>query len=237
MARLEVKNIDVSYGQARVLRNVSIAAGEGEIVCVIGANGAGKSTLLRAISGLLRVTAGTILYNGANIENRPPRQIVQLGIAHSPEGRRIFAGLTVEENLEVASASWRGLGQSIASDLRHVYEIFPRLEERRRQLGWSMSGGEQQMLAIGRALMAHPRLLLLDEPSLGLAPLIVRDVFNRIREVNRGGTTILLVEQSAKLAVDISDRGYLLENGEVILEGAHMELAADTRVKAAYLGA
>lgn len=233
---LEVKNIDVFYGEAQALRSVSLTINRGEIVCVIGSNGAGKTTLLKAISGLIPVSKGTIWYEGREIQNLQPRDRVKLGIAHSPEGRRIFPGLTVEENLEVATASWRRRSQAIGDYVESTFAIFPRLKERRRQLGWSLSGGEQQMLAIARALMARPNLLLLDEPSLGLAPLIVRDVFNRIREVNLAGMTILLVEQSAKIAVELSGRGYLLDNGQVVLTDKRDALLADSRVAQTYLG-
>src|SRR5262245_28549072 len=236
MALLEIDSLDVSYASARALRGVSIQVEAEEIVCVIGPNGAGKSTLMRSISGLVRPTAGRISYDGKDIHRLNPREIVRLGISHAPEGRRIFPGLSVGENLEVATACWRGRGHPIDKELRYVYEVFPKLYERRRQLGWSMSGGEQQMLAIGRALMARPRILLLDEPSLGLGPMIVSEVFARIREVNSRGTTVLLVEQNARMAVELADRGYLLENGTVVASGNRRELSEDARVKAAYLG-
>jgi branched-chain amino acid transport system ATP-binding protein len=234
---LEVEHLMVSYGAAAALRGVSLAMGPGEMVCVIGANGAGKSTLLRAISGLIRPLSGQVRYENRAIQGMEPREIVRLGIGHCPEGRRIFAGLTIEENLEVGTAAWRRLRQRIEPDLKFIFEVFPHLASRRRQLGWSLSGGEQQMLAIGRALMSRPRLLLLDEPSLGLAPIVVRELFARIREINRQGMSILLVEQNARLAVETSTRGYLLENGRVTLAGDREALMADPRVKEAYLGA
>jgi branched-chain amino acid transport system ATP-binding protein len=237
MALLEIDELDVSYASARALRGVSIEVGTSEIVCVIGPNGAGKSTLMRTISGLVRPSAGRIRYDGREIQQLSPRDIVRLGISHAPEGRHIFPGLSVSENLEVATACWRPRGHPIQRELEYVYEVFPRLYERRRQLGWSMSGGEQQMLAIGRALMARPKILLLDEPSLGLGPMIVSEVFARIREVNTRGTTVLLVEQNARMAVELADRGYLLENGTVVASGERRQLAEDARVKAAYLGA
>ncbi len=236
MSLLDVDHIDVFYGHARALHGVAIRVAQGEIVCVIGPNGAGKSTLLRAISGLIHPARGTISYDGRRIDGLGPRDIVRLGISQAPEGRRIFSGLSVDENLEVATASWRRRGQSIEKHLSYVFEIFPHLSGRRKQLGWSLSGGEQQMLAIGRALMASPRLLLLDEPSLGLAPVIVKEMFARIQEVNSRGITVLLVEQNAKMAVELADRGYVLENGQVAFEGVRAELMEDVRVKQAYLG-
>jgi branched-chain amino acid transport system ATP-binding protein len=236
MALLEVDGIDVAYGEIRALHRASLCVDEREIVCVVGPNGAGKSTLMRAISGLIPPIAGSIRYDGRELTRLSPRDIARLGVSHAPEGRRIFPGLTVGENLEVATAPWRRRRESIDRELDYVYDLFPHLRSRRRQLGWSMSGGEQQMLAIGRALMARPRLLLLDEPSLGLGPKIVRDVFSRIREINKRGTAVLLVEQNAKMAVELADRGYLLEFGNVVLEGRRAELRQDARVKAAYLG-
>jgi branched-chain amino acid transport system ATP-binding protein len=208
----------------------------GEIVAIVGANGAGKTTTMRTIAGLLRPTRGQVLLDGQRIDGVAPETLVRRGLCLVPEGRRIFPGLTVYENLEVATAAWRRRGQSLAPDLDRVYALFPRLQERERQLGWSLSGGEQQMLAIGRALMAHPRLLLLDEPSLGLAPVLVEEVFATIRDINERGTTILLVEQNAYQALQLAHRAYVLENGEVQLEGAARELAGNPLVKEAYLG-
>jgi branched-chain amino acid transport system ATP-binding protein len=236
MALLEVERIDVRYGDVAALHSACLQVADGEIVCVVGPNGAGKSTLMRTISGMIHPVAGSIRYDGRELTRLPPREIVRLGISHAPEGRQIFAGLSVAENLEVATAPWRRRRENVDRELEYVYEIFPHLRARRRQMGWSMSGGEQQMLAIGRALMARPRLLLLDEPSLGLGPKIVREVFTRIREINKRGTAVLLVEQNAKMAVELADRGYLLEFGNVVLEGRRSDLAQDTRVKAAYLG-
>jgi len=202
----------------------------------VGANGAGKSTTMRTIAGLLRPTSGAVVLEGQRIDGLAAETIVRRGICLVPEGRRIFPGLTVYENLEVATAAWRGRGQSLRAELERVYSLFPRLLERERQLGWSLSGGEQQMLAIGRALMARPRLLLLDEPSLGLAPVLVEEVFATIRDINQQGTTVLLVEQNAYQALELAHRAYVLENGEVQLEGSARELAGNPLVKEAYLG-
>lgn len=236
MSRLEVANLRVSYGPAEALRGISLHVDEGEIICIIGSNGAGKSTLLRTISGLVRAQEGSIRFGGRDLTRLSPRHIVRLGIAHSPEGRKIFAGLTVYENLEVATAAWRSGRQSIQRELDYVFDIFPHLAERRNQLGWSLSGGEQQMLAIGRALMARPTFLLLDEPSLGLAPKITEELFICLKEVNRRGTAIVLVEQNATVALNFAFRGYLFENGNLVLSGDREALVADSRVKEAYLG-
>jgi branched-chain amino acid transport system ATP-binding protein len=233
---LELSGIDVRYGSIAALRGVSLRVNEGEIVALIGANGAGKTTCLRAISGLLRPARGTIVFRGERIDAQEPEGIVRRGIAHSPEGRRVFPGLTVFENLEIGATPWRRRGDSTAADLERVFELFPRLKERREQLAWSLSGGEQQMLAVGRALMGRPKLLLLDEPSLGLAPIVVEQLFARIVDINRLGLTILLVEQNAAMALSVATRGYVLETGEVVLEDVTARLRDHPRVREAYLG-
>jgi branched-chain amino acid transport system ATP-binding protein len=233
---LEVAGIDVHYGSIVALRGMSLRVDEGEIVALIGANGAGKTTCLRTISGLLRPARGTIAFQGIRIEAKEPEEIVRLGIAHSPEGRRVFPGLTVFENLDLGATPWRRGNASIDADIDRVFELFPRLKERRGQLAWSMSGGEQQMLAVGRALMGRPKLLLLDEPSLGLAPIIVEQLFDRIVAINQLGVTILLVEQNAAMALAVATRAYVLETGEVVLEDATARLRDHPRVREAYLG-
>jgi branched-chain amino acid transport system ATP-binding protein len=233
---LEVSGIEVRYGSITALHDVSFRVDEGEIVTLIGANGAGKTTSLHAISGLLPLSGGSMTFLGKKISGRAPEDIVRAGIAHSPEGRRVFSGLTVQENLEIGATPWRRGRDSIAVDMERVYDLFPRLAERRTQLAWSMSGGEQQMLAVGRALMARPKLLLLDEPSLGLAPIIVEQLFDKIVSINRLGVTILLVEQNAAMALSVATRGYLLENGRVILADTTERLENHQLVKQAYLG-
>ena len=233
---LEVSGIEVRYGSITALQEVSFRVEEGEIVTLIGANGAGKTTSLHTISGLLPLAAGSITFLGQPIGGRAPEDIVRAGIAQSPEGRRVFAGLTVQENLEIGATPWRRRRDSISADMERVYELFPRLAERRTQLAWSMSGGEQQMLAVGRALMGRPKLLLLDEPSLGLAPIIVEQLFDKIISINQLGVTILLVEQNAAMALSVATRGYLLENGRVVLADTTERLADHPLVKQAYLG-
>ncbi len=233
---LEVNSIEVKYGNITALHGVSFRVQEGEIVTLIGANGAGKTTSLHTISGLLPLSGGDISFMGQTINGKAPEDIVRLGIAHSPEGRRVFSGLTVQENLEIGATPWRKRRDSIAEDMDRVYALFPRLAERRTQLAWSMSGGEQQMLAVGRALMGRPKLLLLDEPSLGLAPIIVEQLFDKIVSINKLGVTILLVEQNAAMALSVATRGYLLENGRVVLEDTTEKLQNHTLVKEAYLG-
>jgi branched-chain amino acid transport system ATP-binding protein len=233
---LEVTGIKVRYGSITALQDVSFRVDEGEIVTLIGANGAGKTTSLHTISGLLPLSGGTISFMGQKLDGRKPEDIVRMGIAHSPEGRRVFSGMSVQENLEIGATPWRRRRDSIDDDLERVYALFPRLAERRAQLAWSMSGGEQQMLAVGRALMGRPKLLLLDEPSLGLAPIIVEQLFDKIVSINKLGVTILLVEQNAAMALSVATRGYLLENGRVVLEDVTERLTAHPLVKEAYLG-
>ncbi|AKM20239.1 ABC transporter ATP-binding protein [Geobacillus stearothermophilus] len=232
---LKVEAIDVFYGNIHALKGVSLEVNKGEIVTLIGANGAGKTTLLKTISGLLNPKSGDIVYEGASIAGKAAQTIVKHGISHVPEGRRVFANMTVEENLELG-AFLRKDKDGIQQDFAKVFQLFPRLEERRKQLAGTLSGGEQQMLAIGRALMARPKLLLLDEPSMGLAPLLVKTIFRIIQEINESGTTILLVEQNAHMALSIADRAYVIESGRVVLSGAASELQASEQVKQAYLG-
>ena len=232
---LKILNIDVYYGNIQALRNVSLEVNEGEIVTLIGANGAGKSTLLRTISGLLKPKLGSIEYLGSNIDGKPAQSIVKAGISHGPEGRRVFANMSVEENLELG-AFLRNDREQIKKDMDHVYELFPRLLERRKQQSGTLSGGEQQMLAMGRALMAKPKLIIMDEPSMGLAPLMVKNIFNIIEMVNKEGVTVLLVEQNANMALSVADRAYVLETGSIVLSGTAKELQESEEVKAAYLG-
>jgi len=232
---LKVEGIDVFYGNIQALKNVSLTVDEREIVTLIGANGAGKTTLLKTISGLLRPTAGTIKYLGESIRVKSVQSIVKAGISHVPEGRRVFANMTVEENLYLG-AYLRKDKKKIKEDLDKVFTLFPILHERRNQLSGTLSGGEQQMLAIGRALMAKPKLLLLDEPSMGLAPLLVKQIFNIIQEINNDGTTILLVEQNAHMALSIANRAYVIETGSVVLSGDAKEMQNSEKVKDAYLG-
>ncbi len=235
MSMLKVENMDVYYGNIQALHNISLEVNEGEIVTLIGANGAGKSTLLKTLSGLLKPKKGKIEFLGKSITGKAAQTIVKAGISHVPEGRRVFANLTVEENLELG-AFLRKDKAGINSDLTKVYETFPRLLERRKQLSGTLSGGEQQMLAIGRAIMAKPKLVLLDEPSMGLAPLMVQTIFKVIEEINNDGTTVLLVEQNAHMALSIANRGYVIETGKVVLSGPARELQSSEEVKLAYLG-
>jgi branched-chain amino acid transport system ATP-binding protein len=232
---LILENIEVSYGPIKALKNVSLEIAAGEIVTLIGANGAGKSTTLRAISGLVPSQRGRILFEDKEITNTPADQIVRLGIGHSPEGRRIFANMSVRENLELGAYTRRDRG-GIAEDLERGLTLFPRLRERIGQNAGTLSGGEQQMLAMARALMARPRLLLLDEPSLGLAPFLVRDIFRIIQDINQQGTTVLLVEQNAHLALGIAHRGYVLETGHIVMADEAKALLANDDIKKAYLG-
>lgn len=233
---LEVENIDVFYNSIQALKKVSIVVNPGEIVAIIGANGAGKTTTLRTISGLIRKRKGKISFNGKAIDGKPVEEIVALGISHVPEGRRIFPGLTVMENLEVATAAWRKGRGGIDEDIGKVFQLFPKLREREKQLGWSLSGGEQQMLAIGRAIMARPTLLLLDEPSLGLAPILVQELYATIDAINKQGTTLLLVEQNAFMALKVAQRAYVMENGEIVMMDSVRNLVGNPLIKEAYLG-
>ena len=233
--KLEIRDLCVSYGGIRALKGVSLSVDEGQIVTLIGANGAGKSTTLRAISGLQKVQSGSILYGGEELTSLPAKEIVRRGIIHVPEGRRVFPDMTVAENLKIG-AFLRTDKASIAQDLDYVYSLFPRLKERSWQLAGTLSGGEQQMLAVGRALMSCPKVLMMDEPSLGLAPLIVKDIFSIIRRVNQDGITVLLIEQNANAALRIADYGYVLETGTIALSGTGEELLKNESVREAYLG-
>lgn len=232
---LKVNDINVFYGNIQALKGVSLEVNEGEIVTLIGANGAGKSTLLKTLSGLLKPKQGEIEYLGKSIAGKAAQSIVKAGISQVPEGRRVFANMTVEENLELG-AYLRNDRAEIAKDKERIFKIFPILLERRKQLSGTLSGGEQQMLAMGRAIMARPKLLLLDEPSMGLAPIMVKTIFNTIEEIRKEGTTILLVEQNAHMALSIADRAYVIETGKVVLSGTAKELQETEQVKAAYLG-
>ncbi len=231
---LEVNNINVYYGAIHAIKDVSFSVGEGEIVTLIGANGAGKTTTLNTVSGLLRSKTGSVTFDGKPLGHVLPDSIVKLGIAHVPEGRRIFQEMSVQENLEMGA--FTRSKTEIAPGLEKVYELFPRLAERRRQVAGTLSGGEQQMLAIGRGLMSSPKLIMLDEPSMGLAPILVEQVFDIIRQLHKAGTTILLVEQNAQMALAVADRAYVLETGRVTLSGTGKELAESEQVQKAYLG-
>lgn len=234
-ALLKINDINVYYGAIHAIKGISLEVNEGEIVTLIGANGAGKSTTLRTISGLLKPKTGSIEFEGKNIAGMAAQNIVKAGISQVPEGRRVFAEMTVMENLELG-AFIRKDKDGIAKDLKMVFERFPRLEERKNQEAGTLSGGEQQMLAMGRALMSRPRLLLLDEPSMGLAPLLIKEIFSIIEDINKAGTTILLVEQNANMALSIANRAYVLETGRITLSGDAKELAASEDVRKAYLG-
>ncbi|HET6509227.1 MAG TPA: ABC transporter ATP-binding protein [Baekduia sp.] len=233
---LRVEDIQTYYGAIQALKGISLEVYEGEVVTLIGSNGAGKTTTLRSISGIVPPRTGKIVYQGRDITGLPGHQVAAMGIAHSPEGRRIFPRMSVRENLDMGAFTRRD-ADGIRADIERVFELFPRLKEREKQKAGTMSGGEQQMLAMGRALMAQPTLLLLDEPSLGLAPVIVDKIYEIIREINEQGVTILLVEQNANYALDVSSRGYVLETGSVALTDSSSALRTDDRVKAAYLGA
>lgn len=234
---LQIEDLRVSYGLVTALKGISLKVEKGECVALVGANGAGKTTLLRTISGLEKPVSGSIKLEGKDLAASSAVARVNMGIAHSPERRRIFPGLTVKENLEVATTAWRSFGQSYAKELETVLTLFPRLRERSKQYGWSLSGGEQQMLAIGRALMSRPRVVLLDEPSLGLAPLVSEEVYVRLGQISRElGTSMLLVEQNTVMALSLASRGYVLEHGEIVLEGPSSILIDHPRVKEAYLG-
>jgi branched-chain amino acid transport system ATP-binding protein len=234
-AMLEVKNIQVAYGKIVAVKDVSITVNQGEIVTLIGSNGAGKSTTLRTISGLIKPKSGEILFNGKRIDGLPGHEIVGMGICHSPEGRRIFPRMTVKENLELG-AFLRSDKEAVNADMDRVLELFPRLKERIKQTAGTMSGGEQQMLAVSRALMGDPKLLLLDEPSMGLAPVLVELIFDTIVKIRKQGVTILLIEQNATAALEVADRAYVLESGKVKMSGSAKELSSDDKVTKAYLG-
>jgi len=236
MPLLHIEYLHTYYGHVHALKGITLDVEAGEIVTLLGANGAGKSTTLRAISGLIPIREGSLTFDGRPLNDVPAHKIVEQGIAHAPEGRHIFATLTVTENLNMGAYTLGSDKAAIAANRERVFKLFPRLEERRRQLGGTLSGGEQQMLTIGRALMASPRLLLLDEPSLGLAPLLVRLIFDTIREINAAGVTVLLVEQNARAALKIAHRAYVMETGRLTLSGSAAELLADERVRKAYLG-
>ena len=231
---LEIQDLNVSYGGIQALKGISLQVDQGQIVTLIGANGAGKSTTLRAISGLEKANSGKIIYNGQDITGKPTRHMVEQGLIMVPEGRRIFPDMTVLENLKIGAYLRRD--KDIAKDIDHMYELFPRLRERAWQMAGTLSGGEQQMLAVGRALMSHPKLLMMDEPSLGLAPLVVKDIFSIIKQIRDSGVTVLLIEQNANAALKIADRGYVLETGNIALEGTGQELLTNEAVRAAYLG-
>lgn len=237
MPLLEIKNLHAAYGDGvEVLHGLDLAMERGEFVTLIGANGAGKTTTLRAIMGLLRTRSGSLRFEGKEILGLPTPEIARLGISLVPEGRGVFPGLTVYENLRVAGTPWLRAGRSVDRDLDMVYSLFPPLAERRNQFGWSLSGGQQQMMAIGRALVARPKLMLLDEPSLGLAPKLVDQVFETLVRINQQGVSILLVEQNAFMALEVSNRGYVIERGRVATQDSSKQLMNDDRVKAAYLG-
>ena len=231
---LELQDLHLSYGGIRALKGVSIQVNEGEIVSLIGANGAGKSTTLRAISGLERAQSGKILYNGEDITGKPSKYMVEKGLILVPEGRLIFPDMTVLENLKIGA--YLRNDRDVEADIQRMYALFPRLKERAWQMAGTLSGGEQQMLAVGRALMSKPKLLMMDEPSLGLAPLVVKDIFSIIRTIRDSGVTVLLIEQNANAALKIADRGYVLETGRITLEGSGRELLSDPAVRSAYLG-
>ncbi|MEE0421758.1 MAG: ABC transporter ATP-binding protein [Lachnospiraceae bacterium] len=235
MAMLEIKDLNVYYGMIQAIKGISFQVKEGEVIALIGANGAGKTTILHAVTGLVPAKSGSIVFEGTDITRVPAHKIVSMGMAHVPEGRRVFAQLSVYQNLKMGAYT-RKDKEEIEKTLEMVYERFPRLKERKSQLAGTLSGGEQQMLAMGRALMSHPKIILMDEPSMGLSPIFVNEIFNIIQEVSAGGTTVLLVEQNAKKALSIADRAYVLETGRITLEGKASELMNDESVKKAYLG-
>ena len=235
MAMLEIKDVEVFYGMIQAIKGVSFQVNEGEVIALIGANGAGKTTILHSITGLIAPRKGQIVFEGQDITTTPAHKIVSMGMAHVPEGRRVFAQLTVLENLKMGAFT-RKDKEEIEESLIRVYKRFPRLEERKNQMAGTLSGGEQQMLAMGRALMSRPRIILMDEPSMGLSPIFVNEIFDIIREVSEGGTTVLLVEQNAKKALAIADRAYVLETGKIVLDGKAEDLLNDDSVKKAYLG-
>jgi branched-chain amino acid transport system ATP-binding protein len=235
----KVNSVNIFYGVIRILRDVSITIDQGELVTLIGSNGAGKSTLLNGISGIIKLHSGTIQFMGTDITRKRPNEIVKLGIVHAPEGKQLFGSLTVMENLELGAYlrfNWRNNKSEISKDLERIFELFPILKERENQVSGTLSGGEQQMLTIGRALMSRPKLMLLDEPSLGLAPLVVSEIFEVIRRLKREGATLLLVEQNARAALKTADRAYVMENGMITIEGGALELLHQERITMAYLG-
>lgn len=232
---LDIKDLNVNYGAIHAIHDVSLTVNDGEIVSLIGANGAGKTTILHTITGLKKATSGTILYNNTELSKTEASKIITLGMAHVPEGRHIFPGMTVYENLEMGAYISKNK-EEIYETIEDVFKKFPRLKERRKQLAGTLSGGEQQMLAVGRALMSHPQMILMDEPSMGLSPLLVKEIFNIIKEVHEQGITVLLVEQNAKMALSIADRGYVLETGRISMSGDAKELLNNDKVKKAYLG-
>ena len=236
MPLLVLENVHTYYGNVHALKGISLTVEEGEIVTLIGANGAGKTTTLKTISGLVKPREGRVIFDGQELNRVPAHKIVYMGISHAPEGRKVFPTLTVEENLLLGAYSLGNNRKAIEANMERIFALFPRLAERKRQLAGTLSGGEQQMLAIGRALMSRPRLLLLDEPSLGLAPMLVRAIFETIKEINQQGVTILLVEQNARAALKLAHRAYVLETGRIVLSGPSHELMQDERVRKAYLG-
>ena len=235
MAMLEIKDLQVYYGMIQAIKGVSFEVNQGEVIALIGANGAGKTTILHTITGLLAPKAGSVLFEGKDITKIPAHKIVSMGMAHVPEGRRVFAELTVLQNLKMGAYT-RKDKEEIEQTLRTVYDRFPRLEERKNQMAGTLSGGEQQMLAMGRALMSHPKIILMDEPSMGLSPIFVNEIFDIIEQVSKSGTTVLLVEQNAKKALSIADRAYVLETGNIVLDGKASDLLNDDSIKKAYLG-
>ena len=235
MAMLEINDLHVNYGMIAALKGISFEVNEGEVISLIGANGAGKTTTLHTLTGLISAKSGSIKFNGVELTKTPAHKIVEMGIAHVPEGRRIFQNLTVLDNLKLGAFT-RKDKENIPKDIQDIYERFPRLAERKNQIAGTLSGGEQQMLAMGRALMSHPKLLMLDEPSMGLAPILVEQIFDIIRQLHKNGTTILLVEQNAQMALSVADRAYVLETGKITLSGTGKELAESDEVRKAYLG-
>lgn len=235
MAMLEIKDLEVFYGMIQAIKGISFEVNEGEVIALIGANGAGKTTILHTITGLLEASKGAVFFDGENITKIPAHKIVSMGMAHVPEGRRVFANLTVLQNLKMGAYT-RHDKNEIEETLATIYERFPRLQERQNQLAGTLSGGEQQMLAMGRALMSHPKIILMDEPSMGLSPIFVNEIFDIIRSVSSSGTTVLLVEQNAKKALSIADRAYVLETGKIVLEGQASDLLNNDSIKKAYLG-
>lgn len=235
MAMLEIKNLEVYYGVIRAIKGISFEVNEGEVIALIGANGAGKTTTLQTITGMLKPKSGEIIFEGTDITKIPGHKIVSMGMAHVPEGRRVFAQLSVYENLKLGAYTRKDKNE-IEESLEKIYQSFPRLKERRNQLAGTLSGGEQQMLAIGRALMSKPKIVLMDEPSMGLSPILVEEIFKIIRDISASGTTVLLVEQNAKKALEIADRGYVLETGNIVLSGDAKDMMNNDSIRKAYLG-